>query len=511
MPQISKAKKAKRKNAGLAAATATAMHDMEALVAETAKLKVCLKSSAALVDDLERKLSEATTQCGALEAKLQVAVGWEKQLADKSLECIKAQRDTRQEALTLTASIKRLEAEKSYLSKQVVYATGEVDTCQHEYDVQLQEVLTKLDACQKRAARLSRHVKRVPNTLEHALLKAETTRSLLHLKEKGIYTEKVWDLVCSLVHAGVAAQNVGSVIHQVLAVANVTAVGDISRPSVAQIMVEGGVASKLQLAYELQEADGFTLIGSYSSDSPEPDLKTQVTHFLGIMPWLDASTKESIKDYEAILTNLTDLFNRSPFGKHQHSGLLQVVDILVNLTGMHSDYCAKEKKDAEALRKMKLDAREHILGEEAFLEMSKAELLPYFTEAHKKMIENAGGEEKWNSLSQGKQAESTASMLEGIIQDLGRESLELMSEEEKHVMKLFIWAGCGCHKDLNSMRGFYMALQSYYEEHPEVATPILLANQDNAAVLEDMCYNARQIVGLSRSSIVHNRVENIDH
>jgi len=49
---------------------------------------------------------------------------------------------------------------------------------------------------------------------------------------------------------------------------------------------------------------------------------------------------------------------------------------------------------------------------------------------------------------------------------------------------LFIWAGCGCHKDLNTVQGGYVAMEKWSKEH-DIEGPVLLANRDNDAVLEE--------------------------
>ena len=58
-------------------------------------------------------------------------------------------------------------------------------------------------------------------------------------------------------------------------------------------------------------------------------------------------------------------------------------------------------------------------------------------------------------------------MTEMAVTELGKEAFEKLSEEDKHILRLFIWAGCGCHKDLNTVRGGYFALLKWYNENPE--------------------------------------------
>jgi len=49
-------------------------------------------------------------------------------------------------------------------------------------------------------------------------------------------------------------------------------------------------------------------------------------------------------------------------------------------------------------------------------------------------------------------------MLEQLVIKLGKEAFDLLSDNEKHIMKFFIWAGCSCHKDLNTVHGGYTAV-----------------------------------------------------
>ena len=50
-------------------------------------------------------------------------------------------------------------------------------------------------------------------------------------------------------------------------------------------------------------------------------------------------------------------------------------------------------------------------------------------------------------------------------------------------MKPFIWAGWGCHKDLNTVWGGYAAVMRWWLEN-DIEPPVLLANHDNAAILD---------------------------
>ena len=71
-----------------------------------------------------------------------------------------------------------------------------------------------------------------------------------------------------------------------------------------------------------------------------------------------------------------------------------------------------------------------------------------------------------------------------MVQKLGRGAFELLDHHEKCLLRLFIWAGCGCHKDLSTVRSGYTAMEKWWKEHG-VQGPVILANQDNDTVLEE--------------------------
>ncbi|KAF8801159.1 hypothetical protein BYT27DRAFT_7216270 [Phlegmacium glaucopus] len=300
------------------------------------------------------------------------------------------------------------------------------------------------------------------------LIKETNFHKLMH---KGVYTEDTRNLVRLLVKAGCSQQYVNKVIVAVLKSAGIKTVGSVSRTTIARIMREGFFAAQIQLGYEMQNADGMTfsadgtghrsinynsrhvnLIAEDYSGTGEKAEQQHVTRFLGIQSSLDGSSKESIKDWEKTLKAIVELYNRSPFGK-RNGNLLRIVDILIKLAGMHSDHCAKEKKDAQLMEKKKEEATNQVLGEKVMLDKTEEELLPYFQQSEKAMIKAAGGKEKWKALSEEEQAEKQAVAMEKLVIELGREAFDMLSDDEKRILKLFIWAGCGCHKDLNTVRG----------------------------------------------------------
>src|SRR6202050_143178 len=68
---------------------------------------------------------------------------------------------------------------------------------------------------------------------------------------------------------------------------------------------------------------------------------------------------------------------------------------------------------------------------------------------------------------------------------LGEDKYSELSEEQKKDLDFFIWVGCGCHKNLNSVSGGNAGMVAWWDEN-DVTGPILLANKDNAGILKDV-------------------------
>ena len=339
------------------------------------------------------------------------------------------------------------------------------------------------------------------NALKRATDRLKKEKSIHNLLHKGVYTEKTRALIKLLVQAGCSQAYVGEVIHEVFRTAGISVRGNVSRRTVSRVILEGYVAAKIQLGFEMDKADSMTFgaDGTMHRDinynARHVHLKTesyggegsnatkQSTRLLGVHSALDGSSEESVKAWKELLGGIADIYNQSPLGKRT-GHLLRVVDIFVKLAGMHSDHCAKEKKDYHLMEKEKTQATYQALGEDAILEKTNQELLPDFQNAREQMINKAGGEEKWDALTTEEQAEHEAKMMEDLTIELGKESFEMLSSDEKRIFKLFVWAGCGCHKDLNTVRGGNTAMMAWWEENDQPG-PVLLANRDNAAVLKD--------------------------
>ena len=112
------------------------------------------------------------------------------------------------------------------------------------------------------------------------------------------------------------------------------------------------------------------------------------------------------------------------------------------------------------------------------------EINELYSKAHKEMVKSAGGQSKWNALSENVKADKRAKMVEGILAKLGKEAFEDLEENEQRFLRLFIGAGCGCHKDLNTVRGGYVAMSALWDVLG-LPGPVFLANQYNDPVIQE--------------------------
>ena len=113
------------------------------------------------------------------------------------------------------------------------------------------------------------------------------------------------------------------------------------------------------------------------------------------------------------------------------------------------------------MEEKKTAAVEQVLGEEQIINDSTDELMPHFVYANQEMLKEIEGEAAWNALDEAAQKELKSAMLQKLTEDIRKDAFEKLSDQEKALFKLFIWVGCGCHKDLNTVLGGYISLSKF--------------------------------------------------
>jgi chromosome segregation ATPase len=109
----------------------------------------------------------------------------------------------------------------------------------------LEEVQARLTSSMKREKKLAMRLARMPPKIAN---------KSLQLKDHGIIREETRDMVRNLVQLGVPMENVSSALKSVAEGLGVQVQGHVSTRSIGRIVLEGGVAAKLQLVHEIEHA-----------------------------------------------------------------------------------------------------------------------------------------------------------------------------------------------------------------------------------------------------------------
>jgi hypothetical protein len=73
-------------------------------------------------------------------------------------------------------------------------------------------------------------------------------------------------------------------------------------------------------------------------------------------------------------------------------------------------------------------------------------------------------------------------MIKQVLMSLGELEYSSLTEEQHRELDFFVWVGCGCHKNTNTVLGGHIAAIKLWKENG-LPGPILLANKDNTTVL----------------------------
>ena len=97
----------------------------------------------------------------------------------------------------------------------------------------------------------------------------------------------------------------------------------------------------------------------------------------------------------------------------------------------------------------------------------------------KEMMDRIGGHKCWVALSEAEQAELGRQLVRDTNIHLGEEAYQRLSAEEKRKVDLYVWSGCGMHKDLNAVKGGADRMAEWWETSGETP-PIELMNKFKA-------------------------------
>ncbi|GLB38248.1 hypothetical protein LshimejAT787_0501130 [Lyophyllum shimeji] len=343
------------------------------------------------------------------------------------------------------------------------------------------KLATTLDLVRKANRALKEKSRRAPERLKKAIDKARSRPKSFQLTHRGMYTPAARALMRAIVQSGCPRNKVGVVIQRVGQFLGIKIKHAVDRRTVGRAILEGGVASKLQLGYEMAVAKSLTLSGDstshrkinydarhvqmrvpdYASGSLEPsEDSTPAIRLLGVESSADHSSELARDTWVDRLKEAGELYNESPLAKR--IGVKFTIRHLVHiLRGMNGDHASTEKRTASLLNEWK--------QEETLL-------------TNKKILD-AGGLDAWNALSEEEKLRRDVALMKEIKLELGREEYNKLSAEDKRMVDLFIWAGRCMHKDQNSFKGGNAEMVAWWPTVNKTA-PMTLANKENAAILQ---------------------------
>lgn len=360
----------------------------------------------------------------------------------------------------------------------------------------MQELRMKVKALQQKC-------RRAPDVFKKALERSQAEGQSFSLMKKGVYSEEARELCQVLINAGCAEKFVGDVIEEILHVAGISVVGPtMSRRTVGQVVLEGGVMADLQMSHEIAKTGTLTVSSDSTThrnigyDARHINLPVHLhqnndehaikhrSRLVGINSAPNHSSQTQAEGWQSIMQEKLDLYNQSPLAKRSQY-TLKLADFFARLQGMNSDHAKDQKKLAALLHEIKETLMYESLGEEKLIEMGIPNMLDLLAKANEQKINRVGGLLKWSAMSDEEKLRADADTMSSVILKLGHEAYADLSEDERHKADFFIWAGCAMHKDLNCVKGGNEEMIAWWDEN-KVPGPILLANKDNAAVLEQV-------------------------
>ena len=150
---------------------------------------------------------------------------------------------------------------------------------------------------------------------------------------------------------------------------------------------------------------------------------------------------------------------------------------------MCSDHSKDKKKLAGLLEETRHFFLQQTLGKQQLLGMNASQFLDLLMKINEKLVRKVGGQAKWDALPETQRLTEEAECMSEAILEIGSEAYSQLEREEKQQVDLFVWTGCAMHKDLNCVKGGDAAMRAWWEGN-NIAGPVLLANKDNTAVLQ---------------------------
>ncbi|KAJ7907868.1 hypothetical protein B0H13DRAFT_1618086 [Mycena leptocephala] len=318
----------------------------------------------------------------------------------------------------------------------------------------------------------------------------------MHAKRGRAYKVELRAIARVLVSSGCKEGKVGDLMQDIARIFGVDLDRAMSRRTVQRAVLEGLVASQIQLGVEMKYSDDITMSSDSTSrrkmnyQSHHIHLRVPVKNtdgsvslstdpkirFLDIASTVDHSTATSKAAWLTIYNDIISTYNASPLG--MRLGTLDLRMICRVLCGMCGDHANNEKALSEAWKELKHDLLLQELGEERLRQLNEQidELRELKQRWVAKKLDDAGGFVEYMELPPDERAARDLACVHAMTRELGAEALNELNEADHRLLTVWIWTGCCMHKDQNSFKGGNTHMQTNWKELG-VPGPIPLAKR----------------------------------
>ena len=221
---------------------------------------------------------------------------------------------------------------------------------------------------------------------------------------------------------------------------------------------------------------------AYANPSTTSETGSHVIRMLDVSSSVDHTSETQFEGWKESFSNLVELYNASPLA-HRLLSTLLLPELAKKIKGMNGDHTSDQKKTFTLIGAWKHKLTIQDLGEQQMAKKLVSEVGELAAKAHAKKIEDAGGFEAWNALSDDEKQACEALMMESIALVIGEEVYQNLLVEERFQLDLYLRFGCVLHKDMNIFKYANVAMVKCHAENTNLPKPIVLTNQDNAATL----------------------------
>jgi hypothetical protein len=271
---------------------------------------------------------------------------------------------------------------------------------------------------------------RAPQILKRAVHKASRRPNVIKLTKHGVFTPEARALARIIVRSGCSQAKVGGVIQSIGKLLGITIKTPMSRRTVGRAILEGGVAAKIQLGYEMSRTKSKYLFSmknyqchsahrnlglTISADSTShrkinyearhvalrtPDYRssdltvdlnsTPSVRLLGVDSEVDHTSEVSVAGWLDKMEDVAVTFNKSPLSQRMECEFT-MSDLADLLRGMNGDHASNEKRTATLMKEWKTEQSFICLGSKQLAQKTPADLIIFLAGWNQKKIEAVGG------------------------------------------------------------------------------------------------------------------------